>query len=104
MVALIFYDIEDNKQRTKVSKFLEKEGFERIQYSVFAGPTDTQELKELLVELYNKVTGKEDKIFALPISIAKFTDMLCCGPKPDLEYIAGTLPVLLIDWFLVKKS
>lgn len=97
MVVLIFYDVSDSKERTKVVKILEKEGFERIQYSVFAGPSNSKELKELLVELYSKVTGQEDKIFALPISIKKFKDLICCGPKPDLDYISGTLPCLLID-------
>ena len=98
MVSLIFYDIEDNKERTKVSKYLEKEGFERIQYSVFAGPIETnKELTQILVDLYSKVTGAEDKIFALPMSINKFKAMICCCPKPDLDYISGTLAVLMID-------
>ena len=89
---------ESHLERTKVTKYLEKEGFERIQYSVFAGPiVDTNELRALLIVLYNKVTGQEDKIFALPVSIAKFKKMICVGPKPDLAYIAGTLNVLLID-------
>lgn len=37
-VALVIYDIRDNKLRSEVSRFLKKVGLARIQRSAFAGP------------------------------------------------------------------
>ena len=37
-VALVIYDIRDNKLRLEVSRFLKRVGLSRIQRSAFAGP------------------------------------------------------------------
>jgi CRISPR-associated protein Cas2 len=61
MHKLIFYDIEDDKVRTKLAKVLESMGLVRIQKSVFVGTGSavywskviekmTKKLKELLLE------------------------------------------------------
>ncbi len=60
---LIFYDISNNKLRTKVAKQLIQQGYERLQYSVFAGPFDPEhsQIWEKLKYLMQK--NPEEKIY-----------------------------------------
>lgn len=54
MVYIITYDIPDNKQRLKVSAFLEGFG-ERVQESVFECRLPTKNISKLVKELANLI-------------------------------------------------
>jgi len=82
MLYLISYDIEDNRQRTKVARILGSYG-ERVQFSVFECDLDAQELKDLLRALRTKITLKDTdsiRIYSLCEKDEKKTIFI--GAKP----------------------
>lgn len=60
MTCLIAYDIEDNKIRGRLARFLEKKGA-RIQESVFAVDIERHTFRMLLSQI-EKITGKKGKV------------------------------------------
>lgn len=66
MLTLVIYDISSDRNRTKLVKYLEKFGLERIQYSGFVGelnPNDrvilAKEIKRYITPLEKKIAKKE---------------------------------------------
>lgn len=57
---LCFYDIEENKKRNKIVKFLKKYGL-RIQKSVFIIFLEKGEKKKI-IDFFSKIKNKDDKI------------------------------------------
>lgn len=75
---LVLYDIENDKLRTRFSKFLDKYG-RRLQYSVFEIKNSPRILDNVKADIVNKFEDKFDQgdsvlIFAIPDSscVAKF--------------------------------
>lgn len=91
MIHLIFYDITSNKIRTRVAKRLIAEGFERIQYSVFAAAIDPRYNAPLLQDLRTCiVTEKTAKLFLLKFSEEQFKSMMILGETScDIDFIIG---------------
>lgn len=57
---LCFYDIEDQKTRNKLVKFLKQYGF-RVQKSVFICFLEKDD-KKRIIEYFKKIKNKDDKI------------------------------------------
>ena len=87
-IRIVFYDISDDKHRTKLAHKLRAWGFERIQYSVFCGrhsPFQWQKCwKEILAQAKKYGDGTE-KIYTLIISRQQLENMEHIGEKPDLS-------------------
>ncbi len=98
MIYLIIYDISNDKIRTKISKRLIAEGYERIQFSVFAGNFDPVANKILISEI--KEWLKEDpeaKFFVLPVTLKSFKNMYMIGNNTiDIDLITGEKNTLYI--------
>ncbi len=60
MTLIICYDIEDNKIRNKMAKFLEKEGI-RLQKSVFAVDIERHSYKKMIQSM-QRITGNNGKL------------------------------------------
>jgi CRISPR-associated protein Cas2 len=73
-LAFIMYDIENNRIRRYISKYLEKKGYLRVQKSVFFGNVPRNLHKEVCDKLrsVNEKYENGDSLMFLPIS----TDML----------------------------
>lgn len=93
MIYLVCYDISENKLRTKVSDLLVTEGYERIQYSIFAGPTHpvlNTALWKRLEQLLERSGSAEYKLYVIPVPDQRFLGMDIIGDMGlDLEYVAG---------------
>ncbi|NVK64966.1 MAG: CRISPR-associated endonuclease Cas2 [Flavobacteriales bacterium] len=94
---LIIYDITETSLRTRVAKLLIREGFERIQLSVFIGHFSPEEnnvwskLASLMKETPN------NKIFYLRISTESFYAMKIIGNfQPDFDYLSGKKRSLIV--------
>ncbi|MFK7786621.1 MAG: CRISPR-associated endonuclease Cas2 [Crocinitomicaceae bacterium] len=94
---LIIYDITETTIRTKVSKLLERAGFERIQLSVFIGHFNPEhanvwsQLTQLLAET------PKNKLFSLKITKENFYSMKIIGDSTiDYDYLTGTKRSLII--------
>lgn len=87
---LIFYDISNNRLRNKVAKLLLKEGYERLQYSVFIGLTDPEyyQMWHRLQKILEKTPN--EKLYCLKISKQNLKNIQTIGNfSHDIEYLCG---------------
>ncbi len=63
----LFYDIEDDGVRNKVSETCKDYGLKRIQFSGFLGSLDRNKREELFLRLSYILKEKEGKILLLPV-------------------------------------
>ena len=90
MVRIVYYDITNNKGRVKVHDYLEAQGFERIQYSVFLGKVEAARWVKIwrrLSNIFHEHCAPEDKIYSHLIEAQHFRKMLTLGTKVDIDWI-----------------
>ncbi len=97
MLYMIMYDIENNKIRTHIAKYLIKKGCMRIQKSVYIAKGTSREMKEISQILYeiNAAYANNDSIFVLPIPQEKFNNMKVIGKNMSFEIITKPKNVLI---------
>jgi CRISPR-associated protein Cas2 len=61
MLAIVVYDVPDDKRRTKLAKFLEGYG-RRVQWSVFECFLSLDEMRDLYVRVGKLVKSEEDNV------------------------------------------
>ena len=96
MLYLVFYDITSDALRNKAAKILIREGFERLQLSVFLGWENLgnearQQLKALLS------AEPEAKFYVLPIPKSSIKNIKWIGKADlDIDYLSGDKDSLFI--------
>ena len=97
MLHLITYDIENDRLRSKVAKWLEDQGLDRIQYSVFIGLLNEREVDLLQEHFENLVEGhKAYHLLCLPLHADMLRSKYELSDKPlDWEYLNGTKNFLI---------
>ncbi len=89
MLCFIFYDIENNKVRTKISKYLIRKGCIRVQRSVFLAQIDRKVFMEIhstlkkVQDMYNNT----DSILFLQVAEDNLRSMKMVGEQVDVELI-----------------
>lgn len=63
----VFYDIEDDRVRTKVADTCKDYGLGRIQFSGFSGSLNKNKREELFLKLRVLLGNKTGKVLMLPI-------------------------------------
>lgn len=89
MNYLIFYDIENDKVRRLVAKYLLSKGCIRIQKSVFLVHCEYKkfdEIKETLKDI-NEVYENKDSIILSPLNVADARSMKLIGKNVNIEQI-----------------
>ncbi|EPR69794.1 CRISPR-associated endonuclease Cas2 [Cyclobacterium qasimii] len=89
MNYLIMYDIENNKVRRLVAKYLEKQGCVRVQKSIFLIHSDHKkydEIRETLVDI-NDAYDNNDSIILVPLNISDARSMKLIGKNVDISRI-----------------
>lgn len=89
MTYLIMYDINDNKVRTQIAKYLKKKSCIRIQKSVFLAKTENkyfQEIYETLKEI-NSYYENKDSIILVPVNASDVRSMKMIGYNVDVQLI-----------------
>lgn len=89
MLYMIMYDIENNKIRTHIAKYLIKKGCLRIQKSVYlakSSPGVMRDITETLKEI-NEIYQNEDSIFVLPVPEEKFNNIKVIGKNVEFELV-----------------
>ena len=96
MIYFIMYDIEDNKIRTQISKYLEKKGCVRIQKSIFLADTSRNNYTDIhqTVKEVNDMYENNDSIILTPISTDELTAMKLIGKNIDFDIITGNKSTL----------
>lgn len=96
MLYMIMYDIENNKIRTNIAKYLIKKGCLRIQKSVYlakSSPTIMKDIGNTLKEI-NEIYENEDSIFILPVPEEKFNNITVIGRNVEFEIVTKPKNVL----------
>lgn len=89
MLYFIMYDIESNKVRRLVSKYLQKKGCTRVQRSIFLADTSTEIYNCIRTDLSEVQAAYEnnDSIFILPVSTDYLHMMKIIGKKIEVDVI-----------------
>lgn len=92
MLFFVMYDIESNKVRTEVSKYLEDKGCFRIQKSIFLADLDRsvcEQIKADLVEVQS-LYDNHDSIIICPIASDEIRSMKVIGQNINTDIIMRT--------------
>lgn len=96
MISFIMYDIENNKIRTNIAKFLIRKGCIRVQKSIFLASFDRKKWDEIHKTLkeVQEMYQNYDSIFIVPVSTDELRAMKVIGQSLDLEMIVGSRSTL----------
>jgi len=89
MIYFVMYDIESNKVRTQIVKYLIKKGCVRVQKSIFIANTDRKvydEIKNDLKEVQECYENK-DSILLIPVSTDEVRAMKLIGENIDFDLV-----------------
>jgi len=92
MIYFIMYDIENNKVRGHISKYLISKGCIRVQKSIFIADSDRKkydELNQTLKEV-QALYENNDSIFFVPVSVDEIRAMKIIGKNIDFSMILDT--------------
>lgn len=96
MLYLILYDIENNKVRTQVAKYLIRKGCLRIQKSVYLAKSSSSVMKDISKTLkeINEIYENQDSIFVMPVPEEKFNNITVIGKNVEFEIVTKPRNVL----------
>lgn len=92
MLFFVMYDIENNKVRYQISKYLERKGCIRIQRSIFLADLASEQynvIKSDLAEVQS-LYDNHDSIIIVPISTDYLQAMKVIGQSIDIDIIMKT--------------
>lgn len=89
MLFFVMYDIENDKVRRLVSKYLLEKGCTRVQRSIFLADTPTDVYERIRTELaeVQAAYDNHDSIIVLPVSTDYLRMMKVIGQKIELDII-----------------
>lgn len=98
MIYFIMYDIEDNKVRRQIVKYLLKKGAFRIQKSIFMARSDRAMFNEIheALRTINELYENSDSIIMVPIPSDVVNSMKLMGINVDIEFITKSRNTLII--------
>jgi len=90
MLYFIMYDIQNNKIRTLISKYLLKKGCQRVQKSIFFAESPRKVYNEIVDDLkqVQKTYANDDSIFFVPVSTDQLRAMKMIGQNIDFDIVA----------------
>lgn len=96
MLFFVMYDIESDKVRTLVSKYLQKKGCTRIQNSIFLAdlPKDVYEQIQTDLKEVQNCYDNHDSILVVPIPAEHLKSMTVIGKSIDIGLIMKTKSTL----------
>jgi CRISPR-associated endonuclease Cas2 len=89
MIYFIMYDIENNKIRNHIAKYLLQKGCVRVQKSIFLADTERQtfgEIHETLREV-QELYDNHDSILLVPVSTDQMRAMKIIGENIDFDIV-----------------
>ena len=96
MVFFVMYDIESNKVRTLVFKYLKRMGCTPIQRSIFLADTSTEVYRKIQSDLaaVQESYDNNDSIIVLPVTTDYLRMMKIIGQKIELDVITHSKSTL----------
>ncbi len=92
MIFFVMYDIESNKVRRNVSKYLLRQGCHRVQRSIFLADVTPEKCRAIQRDLaaVQAMYDNKDSIFIVPLSIDYIKSMKVIGENVDFDLILKT--------------
>lgn len=89
MIYFVMYDIEDNKVRTHIAKYLIRKGCTRVQKSIFLANTQRNVYNEIYTNIkeVQDLYQNTDSIFFVPVSTDEIRSMKVVGNNLDFDLI-----------------
>jgi len=89
MLCFVMYDIESNKVRPLIAKYLLAKGCYRIQKSIFLGDIEPEVFNKIKTDLaeVQAAYDNNDSILILPVSTDYIKSMKIIGQKIDVDLI-----------------
>lgn len=89
MLFFVMYDIESNKVRTLIHKYLKRKGCTPIQRSIFLANTSMDVYEEIKADLVavQEAYENNDSIIVLPVSTDYLRMMKIIGQKIEVDVI-----------------
>lgn len=96
MLYFILYDIENNKVRNQIAKYLIRNGCLRVQKSVFFAETERQVFDKIHADLkaIQELYENDDSIFFVPVSADQLRAMKIVGHSIDFDLVIGNKTTL----------
>lgn len=96
MLFFVMYDIESNKVRRYVVKYLERKGCTRVQNSIFLADLPIEKYQDIRNDLAEVQAAyeNEDSILVVPISTDYLKSMKVIGQNIDVDIIMHTRSTL----------
>lgn len=96
MIYFIMYDIENNKVRTHIAKYLKKKGCVRVQKSIFLASSEREKFNEIhqTIKEVQEFYDNNDSIFFVPVSVDQLRSMKIIGHSIDYDLIIGNTNTL----------
>ncbi len=91
MLFFVMYDIEDDKVRREIAKYLQDKGCVRVQKSIFFASTERKIYSEInkTIKDVNEFYQNNDSIFLVPVSTDQIRSMKIIGQNVDFDIIMG---------------
>lgn len=98
MIFFVMYDIENDKIRTLISKYLIAQGCTRIQNSIFIADTSKERMDAIVKDLTNvqQTYDNNDSIIVTPMSQVNFESMYIIGKQINMELVKKDKKILII--------
>ncbi len=98
MIYFIMYDIEHNKIRNYIAKYLQRKGCTRVQKSIFLASTDRKKYDEIqnTLKSVQEMYENNDSVFFVPVSTDEIRAMKVIGKSVDFDLITGSRNTLFI--------
>ena len=89
MIYFIMYDIEHDKVRTQIAKYLIKKGCTRVQKSIFLAQSDRAVFNEIhsTIKEVQEIYDNNDSVFFVPVSADQLRAMKIVGQSIDMDLI-----------------
>lgn len=89
MIYFVMYDIEDNRVRNQIAKYLIRKGLSRVQKSIFIGNTDRSVFDHVQADLkeVQECYENTDSIILIPISTDEVRAMKLIGQNIDFDLV-----------------
>lgn len=89
MIYFVMYDIEDNKVRREIAKYLERMGCVRVQKSIFLAETERAVYRQISLNLaeINQMYDNNDSILLVPVSTDQIGAMKIIGQEIEVDAI-----------------
>ena len=92
MIFFVMYDIESNKVRRNVAKYLLRQGCHRVQRSIFLADIKPEKCTQIQNDLaaVQAMYDNKDSIFIVPLSVDYIRSMKVIGENVDFDLILKT--------------